>query len=271
MSSTGAKLAVIGFGAMGRALTVGLIEHGVFGAGDVVVTDVDAGKRAAAVDELGVREASSNTEAVTGAETIVIAVKPQDTGSALADIERAITPAQLIVSIAAGISIQTIESHLPVGTPVVRVMPNTPSLVGAGAAAFSLGTNGRPEHAEKVSRMLSAVGLALEVPEKLLDAVTGLSGSGPAYVYLMIETLADAGVSVGLPRATANALAAQTVLGAAKMVIETGQHPASLRDAVASPGGTTIAGLTALERSGFRAAIINAVQAATKRSQELTG
>ena len=266
-----AKLAVIGFGAMGRALTSGLIERGVVAASDVVITDVDESKRRAAAEELGVREASSNIEAVAGAETIVIAVKPQDAGAVLAEIEQTVTPAQLVVSIVAGVSCQTIESHLSVGVPVVRVMPNTPSLVGAGAAAFALGTSGRPEHAEEVAGMLSAVGLAFEVPEKLLDAVTGLSGSGPAYVYTMIEALADAGVSVGLPRAIASGLAAQTVLGAAKMVIETGQHPAGLRDAVASPGGTTIAGIAALERSGFRAAVINAVQAATKRSQELSG
>jgi len=151
------------------------------------------------------------------------------------------------------------------------VMPNTPALVSSGAAAFARGSNCRPEHAERVSKMLGAVGTAVEVPEKLMDAVTGLSGSGPAYVYMMIEALSDAGVSVGIPRKTSSALAAQTVLGAAKMVVETGEHTAQLRDAVASPGGTTIAGIAALERGGFRAAVIDAVQAATKRSKELAG
>lgn len=266
-----AKLAVIGFGAMGRALTAGLLKQGVYAPGEVVVSDIYEDKRRSAAESLGVNETANSREAVAGAETILIAVKPRDVGPVLAEIEGVIVPTQLVVSIAAGISMQTIESHLAVGTPVVRVMPNTPALVGAGAAAFSLGTSGRPEHAERVSAMLSSVGIAVEVPEQLLDAVTGLSGSGPAYIYMMIEALTDAGVSVGLPRSIAASLAAQTVQGAAKMVVETGQHPATLRDAVTSPGGTTIAGLASLERNGFRAAVIEAVQAATKRSQELRG
>ncbi|MDO8682793.1 MAG: pyrroline-5-carboxylate reductase [Armatimonadota bacterium] len=269
MSNSGAKLAVIGAGSMGCALVRGFIEKGVFAASNVFVADTDGSKRRATASELGVGEAFNNIEAVKAAETIIIAVKPNDVGAVLNEISDVITPSQLIVSIAAGVSIHTIELSLHVGTPVVRVMPNTPALVGAGASAFALGTNARSEHADRVSEMLSAVGIALQVPEKLLDAVTGLSGSGPAYVYIMIEALADAGVSVGLPRQVASSLAAQTVLGAAKMVVETCEHPAALRDAVASPGGTTIAGIAALERSGFRAAIINAVQAATNRSKEL--
>jgi pyrroline-5-carboxylate reductase len=265
------KLALIGVGAMGRALISRLLERGVFVPGEVVVWDADESKRQDAQAELGVRVAASNIDAVSDAETIMIAVKPDIVPLVLEEISPVVSPSQLLVVVAAGVSTQAVQSHLPPGIPVVRVMPNTPALVGETAAAFSRGSHSGPEHAARVGDMLSAVGVAMEVPEKLLDAVTGLSGSGPAYVYTMIEAMSDAGVSVGLPRAISNMLAAQTVLGSAKMVIETGEHPAKLRDAVTTPGGTTIAGLAALERAGFRAAIIDAVQAATKRSQELAG
>ena len=270
MSKSGTKLAVVGVGAMGRALTRALVERGVFAPGDVVVSDVDEAKRISAA-ELGVRAVADNSEAAYGAETVLLAVKPDTVGRVLDEMRPVLDASQLFVSIAAGVTISFIESHLPEGSPVVRVMPNTPALVGAGASAFALGKSSQPEHAGKVSDMLSAVGIAIEVPEKLLDAVTGLSGSGPAYVYIIIEALSDAGVSVGLPRAVSKALAAQTVLGAAKMVIETGEDTGKLREAVTSPGGTTIAGIAELERSGLRAAIINAVQAATRRSKELAG
>jgi len=270
MSKSGTKLAVVGVGAMGRALTRALVERGVFAPGDVVVSDVDEAKRISAA-ELGVRAVADNSEAAYGAETVLLAVKPDTVGRVLDEMRPVLDASQLFVSIAAGVTINFIESHLPEGSPVVRVMPNTPALVGAGASAFALGKSSQPEHAGKVSDMLSAVGIAIEVPEKLLDAVTGLSGSGPAYVYIIIEALSDAGVSVGLPRAVSKALAAQTVLGAATMVIETGEDTGKLRDAVTSPGGTTIAGIAELERSGLRAAIINAVQAATRRSKELAG
>ena len=270
MSKSGAKLAVIGFGAMGRALTQALLERGVFAAADVVVSDIEQAKQRAAA-ELGVRAAANNSEAARGAETVLLAVKPNTVGRVLDEMRPVLDASQLVVSIAAGVTIRSIESHLPEGSPVVRVMPNTPALVGAGASAFALGKSSQAEHARRVSDMLSAVGMAIEVPEELLDAVTGLSGSGPAYVYVIIEALSDAGVSEGLPRAVSNALAAQTVFGAAKMVIETGEDTVKLREAVTSPGGTTVAGIAELEKSGLRAAITNAVQAATRRSKELAG
>jgi pyrroline-5-carboxylate reductase len=269
MSSASPKLGVIGVGAMGRALVKGLVERDIFKREEIVVTDADDTKGREVAQDLGVIFVSSNAEAARGAETIVVAVKPNDVGGVLGDIFPVLSASQLVISIAAGVSLEMLECHLPAGAPVVRVMPNTPALVGSGAAAYALGTSSRAEHAERVNSMLSAVGIAIEVPERLLDAVTGLSGSGPAYVYMLIEALADAGVSVGLPRSIAASLAAQTVLGAARMVLETGEHPAKLRDAVTSPGGTTIAGVAALEKGGFRSAIIDAVQCATKRSREL--
>ena len=269
MSSASPRLAVVGVGAMGRALVKGLVECNIFKPEEIVVTDADSARGAEVAQDLGVIFVSSNVEAASRAETIIVAVKPHDVGRVLSDIAPTLSASQLVISIAAGVTIDMLECHLTPGTPIIRVMPNTPALVGSGASAYALGASANAGHAERVNSMLSAVGIAVEVPERLLDAVTGLSGSGPAYVYMLIEALCDAGVSVGLPRNISTSLAAQTVLGAARMVVETGEHPAKLRDAVTSPGGTTIAGVAALEKAGFRSAIIDAVQCATKRSREL--
>jgi pyrroline-5-carboxylate reductase len=180
-----------------------------------------------------------------------------------------VTPRHLVISIAAGWTVESLAAGSPHGTRIVRVMPNTPCLVGASAAAFSAGPSATAEDKATIQCLMQAVGTAVELPEHLLDAVTGLSGSGPAYVFVLIEALADGGVKAGLPRNVAQSLAAQTVFGAAKMVLETGQHPAALKDAVASPAGTTIAGLAALERGGFRAAAMEAVVSAADRAKEL--
>jgi pyrroline-5-carboxylate reductase len=209
----------------------------------------------------------SNQEVAEEADVIFLAVKPQNMAAVYADVGGWVQK-KLIVSIAAGIPLARLTEGLKTER-VVRVMPNTPALVGQGAAGYALAKGATESDGELVKQLLSAVGRAYRVDEKLLDAVTGLSGSGPAFVYVVIEALSDAGVKMGLPRDVAAALAAQTVRGSAEMVLATGEHPAVLKDKVASPGGTTIAGLAALESHGLRAALIAAVEAATKRSQEL--
>jgi pyrroline-5-carboxylate reductase len=187
----------------------------------------------------------------------------------LADVAPAVGPRHLVVSIAAGVTLEQLAAALGQSRRLVRVMPNTPCLVGASASGYAPGEAATPDDVALIDRLLNVVGIAFRLPEHLLDAVTGLSGSGPAFVYAIIEALSDGGVRVGLPRDVATALAAQTVLGSARMVLETKLHPAVLKDQVASPGGTTIAGLHALERGGLRAALMDAVTSATQRSQEL--
>jgi pyrroline-5-carboxylate reductase len=185
------------------------------------------------------------------------------------EIRESFTPAHLLISIAAGVPLVRLENALPSGARVIRVMPNTPALVGASASAFALGKGATPEDEQLALKLLSSVGLAFHVKESLLDAVTGLSGSGPAYAFMMIEALSDGGVAAGLPRDVATKLAAQTLLGSAKLLLETGQHPGALKDMVTSPGGTTIDGLHELEKGGVRAAIIAAVRAAAEKSRKL--
>ena len=211
---------------------------------------------------------ATNREVVEQSEVVFLAVKPQIFTEIAAELAEVPKSDKLIVSILAGVRLSSLCRQLS-SQRIVRVMPNTPSLVGCGAAAFALGSGATREDSDRVDRLLRSVGVAFEVEERLLDAVTGLSGSGPAYVYAMIEALSDGGVRVGLPRKTATALAAQTVLGAAQMVLSASEHPAVLRERVTSPGGTTIAGLQVLERRGLRSALIDAVEAATRRSEEL--
>ena len=212
--------------------------------------------------------ADNALEGLAKADIVFLAVKPQIMSTALEGIGDVLA-GKLIVSIAAGLRINTLEGWLPDSCRVVRVMPNTPCLVGAGACGVSRGPAATDEDEAIVVELLESVGVVETVPERLLDAVTGLSGSGPAYVFQMIEALSDGGVKVGLPRATSTRLAAQTLLGAAKMLLETGEHPGALKDAVTSPGGTTIAAIHEMEIGGVRAALMNAVESSTTRSQEL--
>ena len=262
-------MAFIGAGAMGEALVKGLLAAGTYAPADLILYDVDAGRVGALATATGARAAANPAEAAQGADVILIAVKPQVIESALAPLRDGITPAQTVVSIAAGVTTARLEACFAQPVPVVRVMPNTPALVGEAATAICAGKNAGPQHTAQARRIFAAVGVAVDADEKLLDAVTGLSGSGPAYVFAFIEALADGGVRAGLPRDIALKLAAQTVLGSAKMVLETGEHPGVLKDRVASPGGTTIAGLHALEQGAFRGVVMDAVLAAAERSKEL--
>jgi pyrroline-5-carboxylate reductase len=220
-------------------------------------------------EDYGIETLTDNVAAAKKAEVVVLSVKPQVLDKLLTQIAPAIDPGKLIISVAAGVPIAAIERRLGAGARIVRAMPNTPALVGLGATAIARGEHATEEDVQLATQLFQAVGMCTQVEEALLDAVTGLSGSGPAYVFLIIEALSDAGVKVGLPRYTALALAAQTVLGSAKLLLETKQHPGHLKDQVTSPGGTAIAGLHTLEAGGLRTTLINAVEAATRRAKEL--
>lgn len=261
------KIASLGAGRMAAALVRGLVQSGVAQAADVSVADPVAAAREALAVELGVQAADSNAEAVADADVVLLCVKPADVPGALAATNGALA-GRLLVSIVAGLSIAALRRHAP-GARVIRAMPNTPAQVGAGATAYAGDADATAEDLALAGRILGAVGLAVPVAERALDAVTGLSGSGPAYVFLVIEALSDGGVAAGLPRALATQLAVQTVLGAARLAAESGEHPALLREAVTSPGGTTAAGLGALESAAVRAAFVSAVRAAAERSREL--
>ena len=265
----GSRVGFLGAGRMASALARGWIAAGLTTVDRVLAGDPLPAAREAFSGGGPLRAVGDNHEVVTHADLLVLAVKPQSMKALMEEIRPHVTDRQLIVSIAAGVTLRQLTEGLGARRRLIRVMPNTPALVGASASAYTPGEAATAEDAALVERLLKAVGVAFRVPETMLDAVTGLSGSGPAFVYLMIEALSDGGVRVGLPREAATALAAQTVLGAAKMVLETGEHPGVLKDMVASPGGTTIAGLHALERGGVRGAIMDAVEAATRRAMEL--
>lgn len=263
------KIGCIGGGKMGEALCRGIINAGLSSAENIMVSDVIIDRCRFLSKEIGIKTTQSNKDAANFADVIILAVKPQMMGEVLDQLKNEITTSHLVVSIAAGIPIRFIESRLQAGARIVRVMPNTPCLIGVSATAFAPGRCATDADGQLAHKLFSAVGKVFSLDEKYLDAVTGLSGSGPAYVYMFIEALSDGGVKMGLSRDVATVLAAQTVMGAAKMVLETGQHPAQLKDAVTSPGGTTIEGLSKLEDYGFKSAVINAVEAATLKSKKL--
>lgn len=254
---------------MATALAKGFIQAGLVDSRNVLASDVSTAARAAFSKETKARVTASNQEVVAAAKTIILAVKPAHVSGVLADLRGAFSEDHLLLSIAAGVTLDKLEAALGQNVCAIRVMPNTPALAGASATAYALGTCAKPAHAALAEKLFSSVGLAFQVNESLLDAVTGLSGSGPAYVCLMIEALSDGGVAAGLPRDLATRLAAQTVLGSAKMVLESGLHPGVLKDMVASPGGTTIEGLHELEKGGVRGAFMNAVRAAAEKSRKL--
>jgi len=264
----GKTIAFLGAGNMAEALVKGLLRAGVAAASEIVCSEPRRERGAELVERHGVRLAVSNRAAVEEVDVIVLSVKPQALAAVLDEAGPALGPKKLVISIVAGAPLAAIERGAK-GARVVRTMPNTPALVGAGATALAPGRHATADDLALARSLFDAVGSSVVVDESLLDAVTGLSGSGPGYVFVIIEALSDAGVKVGLTRAAALQLAAQTVLGSAKLVLETGEHPGRLKDQVTSPGGTTIAGLHAMEARCLRAALIEGVEAATRRSREL--
>ena len=267
--STDLKIGFLGAGKMATALAKGFVNAGLARPEDVLASDPVQGAREAFAKEVGGKATAGNLEVAQFARVLVLAVKPDHVNTVLGQVKGGFTEKHLLISIAAGVPLAKLAASLGAKARIIRVMPNTPALVGASASAYALGEGALPEDGQTAQRLLSAVGVAYNVKESLLDAVTGLSGSGPAYVYMMIEALSDGGVAAGLPRDVATQLAAQTVFGSAKMVLETGLHPGVLKDMVTSPGGTTIEGLHELERGGLRAALISAVRAATEKSRKL--
>ena len=261
-------IALLGVGMMGENLLAGLLAGGV-PAGDIVGTDVRPERQQQIAEAHGVRVVADNTEAVRGADTVIVVVKPYDVAAVLDGISGSLAPGALVVSLAAGVELAVLEAHLPAGQPVVRVMPNTPASVGEGMSALSGGTSATTDHLDRASGLLAAVGRVVVVPEKHLDAVTAVSGSGPAYVMYVAEAMIDAGVLLGLAGDIATTLAAQTLYGSAKMLRDSGTHPTELRQNVTSPGGTTAAALRTLDDRGVKAAFLAALEACRDRSQEL--
>jgi pyrroline-5-carboxylate reductase len=259
----------LGAGKMATALAQGFVKAGFVTPKQIIASDTSEAASGAFAKEVGAKTTAFNPDVMKFADVIILAVKPDQVAGVLSEIRADFTEKHLLISIAAGVTIAKLEAGLGTGARVIRVMPNTPALVGASASAFAAAKAALPADVEIAQKLFSAVGVAFQVKETLLDAVTGLSGSGPAYVYLFIEGLSDGGVAAGLPREIATKLAAQTVLGAAKMGLETGMHPGTLKDMVTSPGGTTIEGLHELEKGKIRGTVISAVRAAADKSKKL--
>ena len=269
MGVKGKKVGFVGGGNMGEALIRGLVESNLVPSDAIVVTDVRRDRTRQLADQYGVRAIDGNAALVRESDVVILAVKPQIMSPVLREVLPALTGRPLLISLAAGVSTPTIQSILGKYPRLIRVMPNTPALVLRGVTAIAKTPGLDVEDLETAQEIFAAVGKVVVLEEEQLDAVTGLSGSGPAYVAIVIESLADGGVKMGLDRATAMTLATQTVLGAATLLSETGMHPGALKDMVSSPGGTTIAGIAALEEGGIRTTFIRAVERATLRSREL--
>ncbi len=269
MMSFKKNIGFIGAGAMAEAIIKGLLGRKFLSASNIWASDVNGERGRYLKDTYGINYVGDNRELVANSDVIIYAVKPFVLGSVLTETASVVPLGQIHVSVAAGVTLDFLEAALPPGTPVVRVMPNTPSLIGEGASAYTPGGSVNREQEELVRHILECTGLTVRVPENLMNAVTGLSGSGPAYVFLVIEGLIDGAVRAGLPRDVAASLAVQTLIGAAKLVRETGEHPARLKDMVTTPGGTTVTGLHVLEKAGVRGALMDAVMAAAERAGEL--
>ncbi|HEX3207244.1 MAG TPA: pyrroline-5-carboxylate reductase [Propionibacteriaceae bacterium] len=265
--SGGHPLAILGAGVMGETVLSGLLRAG-WHADQIVATDRRLERQRELTARYGIKMLE-NTEAVAEAETVILVVKPQDMSDLLSEIAESIKPGTLVVSLAAGVDTTFIESRLPEGVAVVRVMPNTPAQVDEGMAAISPGLHSTQDHLDRVTEILSATGRVITVPERYQDAVTAISGTGPAYLFFVVEAMIEAGVHLGLPRDTATELVVQTMLGSAKLLRETGEHPTVLRERVTSPGGTTAAAVRQLEDHKVRAAFLRAMEAARDRSREL--
>jgi pyrroline-5-carboxylate reductase len=269
MTTTTRRIGFLGAGNMAGALIKGLLHGKVVPAERIIASDVKAERLEQLHASHGIRTTADNHALLRETDVVVLAVKPQVIDRVLTEVGGDVRPDQLVVSVAAGVPIEALEGRLPHGSHVVRAMPNTPATVQAGATAIAGGSHAHEGDLQIARELFEAVGRVVVLDESLLDAVTGLSGSGPAYVMLIIEALADGGVKVGLHRDTALLLAAQTVFGSARLLLETGEHPGRLKDMVTSPGGTAIAGLHTLESGGLRRTLIDAVEAATKRAGEL--
>ena len=269
MQKSNSVFGFLGAGRMATALAGGMVKAKLITPRALFAADVVAAAAKSFAKATGGKSLRKNSDVLQKAKVIVIAVKPYQVEELLGSLAADVTSKHLFISIAAGVTIAQLEAALGNKARVIRVMPNTPALVGEGAAGFARGNRATAADAKLAARMLGAVGLAVEVPERLINAVTGLSGSGPAYGFQIIEALSDGGVAAGLPRELSTQLAAQTMLGAAKMVLETGEHPGTLKDRVASPGGTTIEGLHEMEAAGVRSALINAVRAAADKADTL--
>jgi pyrroline-5-carboxylate reductase len=267
LTSSAHPLAILGAGVMGETVLSGLLRAG-WHADQIVATDRRLERQHELTARYGIKMLE-NTEAVAEAETVILVVKPQDMSDLLKEIAQAIKPGTLVVSLAAGVDTTFIESRLPEGVAVVRVMPNTPAQVDEGMAAISPGSHSTQDHLDRVTEILSATGRVITVPERYQDAVTAISGTGPAYLFFVVEAMIEAGVHLGLPRDTATELVVQTMLGSAKLLRETGEHPTVLRERVTSPGGTTAAAVRELEDHKVRAAFLRAMEAARDRSREL--